>query len=61
MYFHVVFSFLGGRGVDGRYLMEAFKISVFVLVGKNEIHQSENEYILVLTYHLDYFGSEYSE
>jgi len=27
--------------------MAAFKIRVFVLVGRNEIDQSENEYILL--------------
>lgn len=32
--------------------MAAFKISVFVLVGKNEIDQSENKYILA--WHISY-------
>lgn len=51
LYFQVVFW--GGRGGScGRYLMAAFKFSVFVLVGKNEIDQSENEYILAL--HISY-------
>jgi hypothetical protein len=42
LYFQVGFFLGGGRGD----LMAAFKISIFVLVGKNEIDQSENEYIL---------------
>jgi hypothetical protein len=40
LYSQVVF--LEGGGWCGRYLMTAFKISVFVLIGKNEIDQSEN-------------------
>jgi hypothetical protein len=41
--------------------MAGFKISVFVLVGKNEINQSEKRMYFGLAYQLPYLGSEYSE
>ena len=48
LYFQVVFFWGGGE----IYLMVVFKISVFFLVGKNEIDQSKNK--CILAWHTSY-------